>query len=581
MNGIEAIARILKIEGVEWLACYPSNPLIEAAAREGIRPIAFRHERGAIMAADGYSRTSDRRRFGVVAVQSQAGAENSLGGIAQAFADNVPILVLPGGVNLNQIAVRPNFSAVHNYGGVARRVEAIYAAKQIPAVMRRAFHALRNGPPGPVVVELTADVLSREAPESAIDYTPPPLVRQAPEPDAVREAASLLLEAERPLLWSGGGVLFGRATAQLRELAELLYAPVFTTMPGKSSFDERHPLAVGAGAGTTTLAAHRRIGEADVLLALGTSLTRTGYGQSIQPGTRIIHNTVTIEDVNKDETVEVALPGDAALVIEALIDELRERLGHDGREEGVAAGIAADRDEWLAQWSPLLESAQGAGHKPPHRRRGARGVALADRDEWLAQWSPLLESDEVPINTYRVIREIDRTIDRERSIVTHDAGAPRDSIVPFFTATTPHSYVGWGKTTHLGFSIPLMIGAKLAHPDRFCLNLMGDGAFGMSGMDIETSARAGVPITTVVLNNGGMATYPGGFPTAREQFGVSHMTGNYAQIAEGMGAVGIEVVEPAELAPALERAQQLNAEGRTVLIDVHSNMEGRRSRWDR
>ena len=545
MNGIEAIARILKIEGVEWLACYPSNPLIEAAAREGIRPIAFRHERGAIMAADGFSRTSDRQRFGVVAVQSQAGAENSLGGIAQAFADNVPILVLPGGVNLNQIAVRPNFSAVHNYGGVARRVEAIYAADQIPAVMRRAFHALRNGPPGPVVVELTADVLSREAPPEAIEYTPPQVVRQAPDPDAVSEAASLLLEAERPLVWSGGGVLFGRATAQLRELAELLDAPVFTTMPGKSSFDERHPLAVGAGVGTTTLAAHRRIGEADVLLALGTSLTRTGYGQSIAPGTRIIHNTVTIEDVNKDETVEVALPGDAALVIEALIDELRGRLGDDGREEGVAAGIAADRDEWLGEWTELLES------------------------------------DEVPINTYRVIREIDRTIDRERSIVTHDAGAPRDSIVPFFTATTPHSYVGWGKTTHLGFSIPLMIGAKLAHPDRFCLNLMGDGAFGMSGMDIETSARAGVPITTVVLNNGGMATYPGGFPTAREQFGVSHMTGNYAQIAEGMGAAGIEVIEPAELAPALERAQQLNAEGRTVLIDVHSNMEGRRSRWDR
>ncbi len=547
MNGIEAIARILKLEGVEWLACYPSNPLIEATAREGIRPIAFRHERGAIMAADGYSRTSDRQRFGVVAVQSQAGAENSLGGIAQAFADNVPILVLPGGVPLHQIAVRPNFSAVHNYGGLARRVEAIYAAEQIPAVMRRAFHALRNGPPGPVVVELTADVLSREAPESALDYTPPAMVRQAPEPEAVEAAASLLLEAERPLIWSGGGVLFARATAQLRELAELLDVPVFTSMPGKSSFDERHPLSVGAGVSTTTLAAHKRIGEADVLLALGTSLTRTGYGQSIRPGTRIIHNTASLEDLNKDETAEVALPGDAALVIEALIEELRERLGEDGRgrEEGVAASIAADRDEWLAEWEALLES------------------------------------DEVPVGTYRVIREIDRTIDRERSIVTHDAGAPRDSIVPFFTATTPHSYVGWGKTTHLGFSIPLMIGAKLAHPDRFCLNLMGDGAFGMSGMDIETSARAGVPITTVVLNNGGMATYPGGFPTAREQYGVSHMTGNYAQIAEGMGAVGIEVLEPGELAPAIERAQQLNADGRTVLIDVHSNMEARRSRWDR
>ena len=547
MNGIEAIARILKSEGVEWLACYPSNPLIEAAAREGIRPIAFRHERGAIMAADGYSRTSDRRRFGVAAVQSQAGAENSLGGIAQAFADNVPILVLPGGVNLGQIGVRPNFSAVHNYGGLTRRVEAIYAPDQIGGVMRRAFHALRNGPPGPVVVEMTADVCARQVPEGSLDYRPPRLIRQAPEPDAVRAAVDLLLAAQRPLIWSGGGVLFARATEQLRELAELLEVPVFTTMPGKSSFDERHPLGLGAGAGTTTLAAHRRLGETDVLLALGTSLTRTGYGQPIPAGVRIIHNTTALEDINKDEAVEVALPGDARLVIEALLGEVQARLGAHGRRgtTQLAAEIAALREEWLEEWTPLLDS------------------------------------DEEPLDTYRVIREIDRTLDRERSIVTHDAGAPRDSIVPFYTATTPHSYVGWGKTTHLGFSIPLLIGAKLAHPDRFCLNLMGDGAFGMSGMDIETSARAGVPITTVVLNNGGMATYPGGFPTARAQYGVSHMTGNYAQIAEGMGAVGIEVNKPAELAPALGRAQQLNADGRTVLIDVHSNMQARRSRWDR
>ena len=110
---------------------------------------------------------------------------------------------------------------------------------------------------------------------------------------------------------------------------------------------------------------------------------------------------------------------------------------------------------------------------------------------------------------------------------------------------------------------------------------MGDGAFGMSGMDIETSVRAGVPITAVVLNNGGMATYPGGFPTARERFGVSRMTGDYAAIAEGMGAAGIEVRDPVALRPALERARRLNAEGRTALIDVHSNMEARRSRWDR
>ena len=124
-----------------------------------------------------------------------------------------------------------------------------------------------------------------------------------------------------------------------------------------------------------------------------------------------------------------------------------------------------------------------------------------------------------------------------------------------------------------------MIGAKMAHPDKFCLNFMGDAAFGMSGLDIETAVRSGFAITTVLLNNGGMATYPGGFPTAREKYGVSHMQGDYAKIAEGMGAVGITVKKVAEMAPALTEAQRLNADGQTVLIDVHSNMEAKKSRY--
>jgi thiamine pyrophosphate-dependent acetolactate synthase large subunit-like protein len=121
-----------------------------------------------------------------------------------------------------------------------------------------------------------------------------------------------------------------------------------------------------------------------------------------------------------------------------------------------------------------------------------------------------------------------------------------------------------------------MIGAKLARPEKFCLNFMGDGAFGMSGLDIETSVRAEAPITTIVLNNGGMATYPWGFPAA-EKFGFTHMTGDYAKIAEGLGAVGITVTQPSEVAPALKQAQQLNAKGKTVLLDIHTNLEPRRS----
>ena len=335
------------------------------------------------------------------------------------------------------------------------------------------------------------------------------------------------------------------ATNELKDLAELTAIPVFTTMPGKSGFDERHPLALGAGAGTTTGPAHYWLQHCDVLIAIGSSLTRSPYAQSIRSDVFIIQNSNNPDDIGKDEDVRIGLVGDARLTLQALIEEVKVQLG----------GGIRDNTEVVREIQD-------------------------NRKKWFDQWKPLLESDSKPLNYYRVIKEINSVLDHENSIVTHDAGAPRDCIVPFYTATTPHSYVGWGKTTHLGFGIPLMIGAKLAHPERFCLNLMGDGAFGMSGTDIETAVRAEVPITTVVLNNGGMATYPGGFPTARKQYGVSEMYGNYAQIAEGMGAVGLVVESPTGLIDALKSAQHLNKEGKTVLVDVHSNMESRRSRWN-
>ncbi len=543
MNVNEAVARVLKTEGVEWVSCFPSNQLIEAAAKEGIRTIMFRQERGALMAADGYSRMNDRRKFGVAITQGGPGSENSHGGIAQAFSDNIPILYLAGGPALSQYAVRPNFSPARSYQSVSKHAEVISQPGQVAAVMRRAFHHLRNGRPGPVIIEIPADVGEQETPESALNYQSPKRLLQSPSPGDVADAVRLLLNARKPVIWSGMGVLFASATQELRELAELAQIPVYTTMPGKSSFDERHPLSLGAGSGATSLPARRWVQESDVLFAVGSSMTRTSYGQPVPDGKVIIHNVESIEDINKDFSVDVGLPGDARVTLQAMIDEVKAQTGPSGRggENGVAEEIA-------------------------EVRRG-----------WLQQWQPLLDSDEVPIGTYRVINELERTLDKENSVVTHDAGAPRDSIIPFYTATTPHSYIGWGKSTHLGYGIPLMIGAKLADPNRFCLNFMGDGAFGMSGLDIETSVRAEAPITTVVLNNGGMATYPGGYPTANELFGLTRMGGDYAMIAEGMGAVGITVTQPSEIAPALVRAQQLNREGRTVLLDIHTNMEGRRS----
>lgn len=544
MNVTEAIVRILKTEGVEWISCFPSNPIIEEAAKQDIRPIAFRHERGAGMAADGFSRMNDRERFGVFVVQNQAGSENAMSAIAQAFADNVPVLVMPGAPSLDHIGVRPEFWPARSYERFARHTETVLKPEQAPPVMHRAFHALRNGRPGPVVVDVPADISPQEVSADAVAaYKQPTTLRQTPSRTDIQDAVRALLAAEKPVIWAGMGVLLGGASAQLTELAELLEIPVYTSMPGKSAIDERHPLALGAGSGSTTEAAVTWLRHSDTLFGVGTSLTVTTYGQPIPPGKFIIHNTMSPEDINKDQYVDIGLAGDARETLSAMIDEVKAQAGENGRKgrTAVPAEVARIKARWYEEWMPLL-------------------------------------SDETePINPYRVIWELDQNLDKENSIVTHDAGAPRDMMVPFYTAGAPHTYIGWGKTTHLGYGIPLMIGAKMAFPDRFCLNFMGDGAFGMSGLDIETSVRAGVPITTLVLNNGHMATYPGRFPAARSKYGVTEMTGDYAKLAEGMGAVGVHVTKPAEIAPAIRRAQQLNADGRTVLLDVRTRAEDKRS----
>ena len=548
MNGTEFIAKILKAEGIDSVTCFPSNPLIEAVAKEGIRPISFRNERGAVMAADGFSRISQRKKFGVAIVQSQAGAENAMGGIAQAYADNIPILLMPGGISLSQLGVKPNFSVLQNYQGWVKQVETVLSPNEVGNVMRRSFNALRNGPPGPVVVEMTSDVCSLEVPKDSENYCSPRSAKIIPSQNDIRDAVKYLMKAKKPLIWAGGGVLMSGASKELKKLVEFTGIPVFTTMQGKSAFDERHPLSLGAGCGTTTLAAHNWLKNSDVVLVLGSSLTRTPYGQVLSSEKTLLHNTIDPEDLNKDVSAMVGLVGDTKLTLVALMEEFKTE------------GFKKDNGE-VTQIKKEINVL---------------------KKKWMKDWNPILNSGEIPLNYYRIINEIYKNIDPENSIVTHDAGAPRDCMVPFYNATLPNSYIGWGKTTHLGFGIPLMIGAKMAHPDKFCLNLMGDGAFGMSGLDLETSVRAELPITTVLLNNGAMSTYEGTSligPVSKKDYGVSSMKGNYAKIAKGMGAEGIRVEKPNELEMALKNAQQLNKDGKTVLIDVISNVESRRSRF--
>ncbi|MCY4128731.1 MAG: thiamine pyrophosphate-requiring protein [Gammaproteobacteria bacterium] len=545
MNGFDLIAQCLKAEGVEWMACFPANSLIEAAARVGIRPIVFRQERGGINAADGYARTMAGKQVGVFASQSGPGVENSFGGIAQAWGEAVPLLFLPGGSGTGSYDIAPNFSAVKNYAHVSKLAISIDQIGQTSREMRRAFHALKHGRPGPVVVEMHGDVLGKEVPADAPPYRPTKVMRTSPNTSDVKDAVKTLLHAENPVLWVGQGVLYADATNELRSLAELAQIPVITTMEGKSAFPDDHPLALGSANRTAPKAVYKWLGESDVLFAIGSGLTRTGFGLEIPNNKVLIHSTISAEDINKDYDVDLGLVGDAKLTLEAMIDEVKAQVGDNGRETNTTlqSDIANTKAEWLNEWAPLLTS------------------------------------DETPVNPYRVINEINNIVDHENSIVTHDAGNPRDQIMPFYKATLPRGYIGWGKTTHLGYGIPLAIGAKLASPEKYCMNFMGDLAFGHTGTEIETAVRAEVPITTVVINNGTMGGYDTKMPVAMEKYGAGNQTGDYADLGKAMGATGIKVEDPRELVPALETAQRENAEGRVTVIEVITRQDTRFSQY--
>lgn len=545
MNGFDQIAQCLKAEGVTWMACFPANPLIESAAKVGIRPIVFRQERGGINAADGYARQMAGKQIGVFASQSGPGVENSFGAIAQAWGDAVPLLFLPGGAGLGSYDVEPNFSAVKNYANVSKLAISIDKLSQTQREMRRAFHALYQGRPGPVVVEMHGDVLGQQVPEDSPAYVPARKMKSVPSRSDVKDAIQKLLNSENPVIWAGQGVLYADATNELREFAELAQIPVITTMQGKSAFPDDHPLALGSANRTAPKAVYKYLGAADTVFCIGSGLTRTGFGLPIPSGKTIIQSTISAEDINKDYDVEIGLVGDAKLTLASCIDELKAEVGDNGRatDTTLASDIAKTKAEWLEEWRPLLQS------------------------------------EEVPINPYRVIAEINSTINHENSVATHDAGNPRDQIMPFYKATKPHGYIGWGKTTHLGYGIPLAIGAKIASPEKFCINFMGDLAFGHTGMEIETAVRAEVPITTVIVNNKTMGGYDTKMPTAMNKYGAGNQGGDYADMAKAMGATGIKIEQPAELNAALTRAQRENADGNVCVIEVLTRQDVRFSEY--
>ena len=548
MRGADAIVRALEQEGVEYIGGFQGgglNPLWTGLRNsETIKVFAARNERLGVEIADGYARATGK--VGVAMTGTGPGATNTLTGIAGAFADNIPVLLLMGQVPLAQLGKEVQqevsasiFDTLVKWRGTMAKVE------DIPSIMRRAFTALRSGSPGPVVLEMPQDVLMAEVPDGSLLYEPVgPGRKAAPAADEVAKAADLLVNAKNPVLNLGGGVLSAEAWDEAKELAELLSMPVATTLVAKGVFPEDHPLSMGMGcyprsryASGASLHMNRK---ADVVLAVGNSyrLPNGTDGRPIPESVSLIHVNADEHDLNKQYQADVPILADAKLALRAILDAVKERIGpgKGGLKEEVVAEIKQAKDKDLGAWEPVFNDTS------------------------------------TPTNGYRVVQELAKIIDPDKTVALHDAGGSRGYMSPFWSATKPRSYLGMGGMAAMGWSLGGAIGAKLGRPDDLVVHLLGDASFGMVGMELETAVRMGLPTLTIVVNNEGTG---GGLMGMESPTGpppdMAKLTGNWSKVAEGLGAYSERVEDPEEVGPALKRAIAATESGQAAVVEVMIN----------
>lgn len=541
MSNADLIVEILEKEGVEVLFGFPNNRLFNSAASHSIRPIIARTERVAINMADAYSRMHNGEKIGVVAVQDGPGVEASFSAVAQAYGDNTPLLMLPGAHSPAMQNYDPQFIASRSFRDITKMAGLINDATTIPRRFEMAFAALKNGKGGPVLLETAANLLWGKYPKDTPEpYTSPSSHRSMADPADVAEILEQLLAAERPVLLAGHGVLYAQAWDELRELAELLQIPVTTTLLGKSAFPEDHALSLGTAGRTITKAAGHFANASDFILGVGTSFTINDFTSRMPKDAVLGQITNAPSDIAKCRPVSCAAIGDAKLVLRQLIDAARASVGAAGREPATQV---------LAEIAELKQS-------------------------FFAEWAERLQCDDAgPISPYRVIHEMDTLFDKAKTVITHDAGNPRDQLVPFYHALTPRSYLGWGKSTHLGSSLGIAMGAKLARPDWLSVNFIGDAGFGQTANDFETAVRSKLPIMTVLVNNSVMGGYTAYMPDAVERYQSSTLGGDYTAMAKAMGGYAERVEAAGDVRAALQRGIEKTQQGEAVLLEFITREE--------
>jgi acetolactate synthase-1/2/3 large subunit len=423
------------------------------------------------------------------------------------------------------------------FGPVSKWSAMVDDPSKVSEVLRRAFMHMRTGRPGPVALGLPVDVCQMEV--GNFEYTPvstSPRVRSGGDPDAIEQALKLIAGAERPYVYVGAGVLFSEASKELVRFAELLSLPVATTLNGKSAFPENHPLALGIGgfgrASYGSLPATMLAENADVILTVGCGFKQ--HATIARPSQRIKHIQVDVDPVemNRDHVADVAILGDAKVVLRQLAE--------------AAARLPSARQQPIAARTRQIEELRG---------------------RWAKVCQPLLYSEDTPINPFRVTREFMELVDPAETIVLHDAGTVRGTTSQHYIATQPQAFIGFGVQSAMGWSIGAAMGAKKAHPEKLVTAFIGEEAFNETAMDIETSIRNDAPILIVVKNNRKIPDTDGGkskkLAVSRFKQGV-----DIGALATALGAKAYRIEKPGDLSKTLAAAIATVRGGQTAVVEV-------------
>ena len=537
MNGGQALMKALENEGVDILFGLPGGailPVYDPLIDSSIRHVLVRHEQGAGHMAEGYAHATGRP--GVAMVTSGPAATNIVTPLCDAYMDSIPMVVVTGQVPYAAIGTDA-FQECDTTGitmSVTKHNYLVTEAADIPQVIHDAFYIATTGRPGPVLVDIPKDIVDPNNPRSAMEwYTPDShdlpgyLPNQAGDAELIRQAAKLICEAERPVLYTGGGILKSRGAEALMELAEMTGIHVVTTLMNRGGFPDDHPLCLGMPGMHGNYTAVTAMQEADLLIALGARFDDrvTGKVGEFAPLAKIIHVDIDSAELGKVRRPDVAIQGDCRVVIEELVKALKEMGGSEAQP---------DRNQWRSRISGWQE-------RFPLTYEQSKGDELLKPQYVLEQLRDSTPSD---------------------TIVASGVGQHQMWTSQYWKFNHPYTWVNSGGLGTMGFAIPAAIGAKAGRPDRMVWAVDGDGCFQMTAQELVTAATEGFPIKVALINN----AYLGMVRQWQEMFYeerysevyLTRDVPDYKMWAEALGCVGLRVESPEEVGPAIAQANEIN-----------------------